>query len=174
MSTDTFSSTLWKCHRTFQTSFVISCSINISCRDVTKKRSDCVWRIFKEEKIYNQQGQAAFEFGHLDFSTIIHWPLACTLKKKSVWEDWDMKLSSLFWAVEWDFNRNEKFSFFHMCKWLFAGTMGTSSAKDGSSEIIWHICIYTEFAFIKFKLRYIPEDNKGGIFISRSIIQNLF
>ena len=52
--------------------------------------------------------------------------------------------------------------------------MGTSSAKDGSSEIIWHICIYTEFAFIKFKLRYIPEDNKGGNFYLKEYYSESF
>ena len=50
---------------------------------------------------------------------------------------------------------------FHISKWPFGGWMGTSPEKNRSCEIIFHICICTEFAFIKFKLRYIPEDNKG-------------
>ena len=40
-------------------------------------------------------------------------------------------------------------------------------------EIILHICICTEFAFIKFKLRYIPEDNKDGIFYPKEYYSEL-
>ena len=51
--------------------------------------------------------------------------------------------------------------------------MGTIHEKNRSFEIIQHICICTEFAFIKFKLRYIPEEIiVSGIFMFSKLRNN--